>query len=420
MKTVAYLVAFMLVVIFAGYAQNTVYFSNGNVISNAQLAESVQEKLKLNVIRGSSIVKYSHLRSKIALAFDANGNYLAISELPEGNTETQEQINIFLKAPARTVSSDLIIMRDSKIIKAKIAYESEDALNYQTPKGESASVNKKDVVAIIYQDGQHRLVQPIEEAAPLLAAVHSSVKEAEVAPQEPAEPIANPVLTPDKTPTPPVAVEPAKPDTLPVAPTPTPSSVTPDKTPPAAPVVVEPAQPVPVSRAPKPVLSEEEYKEYSRKAIQKVEEFGNYLSVIADKTKDADEKDKAIEQAVKLFMPNSTIEVSSVNRPNKNKYKVRDYLTRLKLLSYGAVKLEWTDIEYVSELKQEADGNYYGLIKGQQSFIGYSEDGKQAIYSDVTQKNVRVKLQSYQKLVEGVEQSNWEVLLGNVGVAQNK
>lgn len=422
MKTVFYLIAFILAVRCVSYAQNTVYFSNGNVISNAQLAESASEKLKLNVIRGSSIVKYSHLRSKIALAFDANGNYLVISELPEGNTETQEQINSFLKAPARTVSSDLIIMRDSKIIKAKIAYESEDALNYQTLKGESASVNKKDVVAIIYQDGQHRLVQPIEEVAPLLAAVHSSVKEAEVTPQEPAEPTVAPTVTPDKTPTPPVAVEPAKPDTLPVAPTPTPSTVTPDKAPPTAPVVVEPAQPANGSRAtkPKPVLNEEEYKEYSRKAIQKVEEFGNYLSVIADKTKDADEKDKAIEQAVKLFMPNSTIEVSSVNRPTKNKYKVRDYLTRLKLLSYGAVKLEWTDIEYVNELKQEADGNYYGLIKGQQSFIGYSEDGKQAIYSDVTQKNVRVKLQSYQKLVEGVEQSNWEVLLGNVGVAQNK
>lgn len=428
MKTVSYFVAFMLVVTFAGYAQNTVYFSNGNVISNAQLAESVQEKLKLNVIRGSSIVKYSHLRSKIALAFDASGNYLVISELPEGNTETQEQINVFLKAPVRAVNCDLIITQDSKIIKAKISYESEDAVNYQTLKGEAASINKKDIVAIIYQDGQHRLVQSIEEVAPLLAAVHSKVKEAEVATPEPTEPTPTtptPVETPDKTdkpstsPTAPVVVEPVNQQPVSSPTTPTPVVVTPDKIPSA--VSVEPPKPaVSNTTKAKPILNEEEYKEYSRKAIQKVEEFGNYLSVIADKTKDADEKDKAIEQAVKLFIPNSTIEVSSVNRSNKNKYKVRDYLTRLKLLSYGAVKLEWTDIEYVSELKQEADGNYYGLIKGQQSFIGYSEDGKQAIYSDVTQKNVRVKLQSYQKLVEGVEQSNWEVLLGNVGVAQNK
>lgn len=423
MKTVYYFVAFMLVVTFAGYAQNTIYFSNGNVISNAQLVESSSDKLKLNVIRGASTVKYSHLRSKIALAFNANGNYLVISELSEDNTKAQEQINVFLNLPAREVKNDLIVTRDSKIIKAKIAYESEDAVNYQTIKGESASVNKKDVVAIIYQDGQHRLVQSIEDVAPLLAAVHSSVKEAEVAPQEPIEPTPAPVVVADKTPTTaPVAVEPAPPGSTTPSTTPMPTVLTPDKVSPAAPVAVEPAQPAPVSRATKskPVLNEEEYTEYSRKAIQKVEEFGNYLSVIADKTKDTDEKDKAIEQAVKLFMPNSTIEVSSVNRPGTNKYKVRDYLTRLKLLPYSSVKLEWSDIEYVSELKQEADGNYYGLIKGQQSFIGYSEDGKQPIYSDVTKKNVRVKLQSYQKLIEGVEQSNWEVLLGNVGVALNK
>ena len=393
-----FVVAFLLASGLTTYAQNMVYFVNGNVVSDAQLAEAAFDKLKLNVNRGASVVKYPHPRNKVALAFNANGNYLAISELAEDNAAAQQQINDFVNAPARTVSYDLIIMRDSKVIKAKISYESDDAANYQTLAGESASVNKKDVVAIIYEDGRHQMISPVEEIAPLLAAVHNSVREAEVAPPTPV-------------------------NAAPPSPEPAPVNAEPAVASSAEPAASKPAKAGKKSKAPKvkPVLNEEEYNSYSRKAIQKVEEFGNYLSVIVDKTKDSDEKDKAIEQAAKLFMANATIEVNSINKPGTtSKYKVLDYLTRLKLLPYSSTKIEWTDIQYVSELKQEADGNYYGLIKGQQSFIGYSEDGKEAVYSDVTQKNVRVKLQSYQKLIEGVEQANWEVLLGNVGVAVNK
>ena len=405
MKRLSFLiVAFLLAFGLASYAQNMVYFVNGNVVSDAQLAEAAFDKLKLNVNRGASVVKYPHPRNKVALAFNANGNYLAISELAEDNAAAQQQINDFVNAPARTVSYDIIITRDSKVIKAKISYESDDAANYQTLAGEAASVNKKDVVAIIYEDGRHQMVSPVEEIAPLLAAVHNSVKDAEVAPPTPATPVA-------------VQNEPAP------APNPEPAATNTEPAVANAEPATKPAKAGKKSKAPKvkPVLNEEEYNSYSRKAIQKVEEFGNYLSVIVDKTKDSDEKDKAIEQAAKLFMANATIEVNSINKPGTtSKYKVLDYLTRLKLLPYSSTKIEWTDIQYVSELKQEADGNYYGLIKGQQSFIGYSEDGKEAVYSDVTQKNVRVKLQSYQKLIEGVEQANWEVLLGNVGVAVNK
>ena len=393
-----FVVAFLLAFGLTTFAQNMVYFVNGNVVSDAQLAEAAFDKLKLNVNRGASVVKYPHPRNKVALAFNANGNYLAISELAEDNAAAQQQINDFVNAPARTVSYDLIIMRDSKVIKAKISYESDDAANYQTLAGESASVNKKDVVAIIYEDGRHQMISPVEEIAPLLAAVHNSVREAEVAPPTPV-------------------------NAAPPSPEPAPVNAEPAVASSAEPAASKPAKAGKKSKAPKvkPVLNEEEYNSYSRKAIQKVEEFGNYLSVIVDKTKDSDEKDKAIEQAAKLFMANATIEVNSINKPGTtSKYKVLDYLTRLKLLPYSSTKIEWTDIQYVSELKQEADGNYYGLIKGQQSFIGYSEDGKEAVYSDVTQKNVRVKLQSYQKLIEGVEQANWEVLLGNVGVAVNK
>ena len=375
-------------------SQNTVYFTNGNAIE-AQLAEAAGEKLKLNVMRGQSLVKYAHPRNKIAVAFNANGNYLAISELSQNDTEAQQQINEFLNAPARQVPYDLIITREPKVIQAKISYESDDAANYQTLKGESASINKKDIVAIIYEDGRHQSVQPVDEqVAALIGSIHDEVRQAEVPPPAPVV-VEN---TPAAAAEPVAAATPAEP-------------------------AEKPAEKRSKSKAdrakPKPVLNDEEYKSYSEKALTKVGEFGAYLGVIVDKSKDADEKDKAIEQAAKLFMPDATIEVSSLNKPGTVKYKVKDYLTRLKLLPYGSATIEWTEIQYINGLTQAADGNYYGLIKGQQTFMGY-DDAKNPVYSDVTQKEVKVKLQSYQKLVEGMEQVNWEVLLGNVGVSLNK
>ena len=90
----------------------------------------------------------------------------------------------------------------------------------------------------------------------------------------------------------------------------------------------------------------------------------------------------------------------------------------MKLLPYSSSKVEWSEIQYISELKQANDGNYYGTITGQQTFMGYGgRGGQDVIYSDVTQKNVKVKLQSYQKVIDGQNQANWEVLLGNIGVA---
>jgi len=374
-------------------SQNTVYFTNGNAIE-AQLAEATGEKLKLNVMRGQSLVKYAHPRSKIALAFNANGNYLAISELAASDTEAQQQINDFLNAPARQVPYDLIITREPKVIQAKISYESDDAANYQTLKGESASINKKDIVAIIYEDGRHQFVPPIDEQiAALLGSVHEEIRQAEVAPPATPQP-ADVAAVVESTPAATTTAEPVA------------------KT-------AEKPRATPSRAKPKPVLNDEEYKSYSEKALTKVGEFGAYLGIIVDKTKDADEKDKAIEQAAKLFMPNATIEISSLNRPGTVKYKVQDYLTRLKLLPYGSATIEWTEIQYINGLTQAADGNYYGLIKGQQTFMGY-DDTKNPVYSDVTQKEVKVKLQSYQKLIEGTEQVNWEVLLGNVGVSLNK
>ena len=163
-------------------------------------------------------------------------------------------------------------------------------------------------------------------------------------------------------------------------------------------------------------LTDEQYAEYRAQALERVQEFAVLLGVVADKTADVSQKDKAISQVLKMFKPDAAIQVSSMVRGGQpNTYKIKDYLIRLKLLPYKNVILEWSDIQYVQELTRKDDGNYYGKIKGEQRFSGLNNKDE-IQYGDVTQKDVDVMLTPYKKKKEGRDEGKWAVLLGNVGV----
>jgi hypothetical protein len=163
-------------------------------------------------------------------------------------------------------------------------------------------------------------------------------------------------------------------------------------------------------------MSDEEYSESRKQGLERVQDFAVMLGVIADKTVEANQKNKAIEQILKMFKPDATIQVSSMVRGGQSStYKLKDYLVRLKLLPYKNVTLEWSDIQYVQELTQKDDGNYYGKIKGEQRFSGFNSKGE-VQYGDITQKDVDVMLTPYKKQIESSDKGRWYVLLGNVGV----
>ncbi len=164
------------------------------------------------------------------------------------------------------------------------------------------------------------------------------------------------------------------------------------------------------SRLPPPEIDAELY---SKKALSKTEDLGTYLAVISDRNNSLGEANKAVESAVKLFIDeNAEFEVSG--RDGRNRYKVRSYLNRLKLLNYDKIEISWTDISYVSDLKKGIDGNYYGVITLQQRFKGYKDN--RVVYGDLTEKNIEVKVVAYQKETDGVKQQKWDVFLSDVGV----
>ncbi|MGV3600272.1 MAG: hypothetical protein ACO1N1_03655 [Dyadobacter fermentans] len=360
----------MMLLAFQALAQDRIWLDNGNPVQ-AKLSRAMDSKLEW--IASDGIPRVYH-RKRFLVVFGASGQFMVISELNESPNKAQSQIEAFYKAPPRNVSQDIIIKSvPLTVITGNISYESDDVINYLTVEGNAASINKEEVATVIYRDGRHEILRDVVDVAPLLALAHKEIekKEREIVRKEQEKAPARAVVQQNAPPK-----EPAK-----------------------------------------PVLTDSEYKEYSAKGIRRVDEFTSYLRIIGDKSLKSEEKNKAVQQALSLFEPQATVAVSSAK--GVKKYPVKEYLNRLKLLPYSKINITWNEVKYISELKQEADGNYYGTIAGQQVFEGYAANGKVA-YGDITRKNIRVKLESYQKTIDGKDTVNWEVLLGNIGIETNE
>jgi len=169
------------------------------------------------------------------------------------------------------------------------------------------------------------------------------------------------------------------------------------------------------SRYKPPIVQEIPHvEEYKFKVLQKVKDLGRYIAIIGSKKSSSDKISQAIELANGLFVPDAQIEVSSKSGA-KNYYEVSDYLKRLRSLKYDDVSVEWTNIYYVSELRNAPDGNYYGIVSFEQIFKGYREG--RLVYEDITRKNVEVLVR---RLVKGGNTVIWDILLSDIGVKETR
>jgi len=165
-------------------------------------------------------------------------------------------------------------------------------------------------------------------------------------------------------------------------------------------------------------LDKASYEQFKQKSLQKTDDLGKYLNLIANKSTESAIANKAIEQAVGLFFSDSSLVETTKPNGDKDQQPIRHYLNRLKLLKYSKVLIEWTDISYVSNLRKAPDGFYYGVISLQQKFSGFIDN--KLVYSDVTKKNVEIVLKTYKKEVEGESVELWDVFLNNVGISASR
>ncbi|MDX2285221.1 MAG: hypothetical protein NW241_13735 [Bacteroidia bacterium] len=179
--------------------------------------------------------------------------------------------------------------------------------------------------------------------------------------------------------------------------------------------------PVPDPAPAKPAEAELniDFEAFKGKAVDKANQLYQYMVIIANKTTAWEDANRSIDQAVTLFLnEEAQVEVSVAGSELKQRFPIRKYLERLKLLKYDQVEITWSDVTYVSNFTKGPDGNYYGVVSFLQRFTGIRE-GK-PVYSDVTRKNITVVLKSYEKIEGGQVTELWDVFLSDIGVVNTR
>lgn len=385
MKKISTLLLFSLsfFTVIAQEANKTVYIylSNGTPISGGRLVSANDETIEFSYDNGSK----TYQRARVLIAFNESGHYLVVDNISRDTERAKSEIIDFYNSQTAPLANDIIFKAvPFEIIPCSISYN-KDAVNYKTLDGNSATINKDNVLAIINRNGSHEIIKDIAEVAPILGSNLDKFKQA-VTTTTPAKP------------------EP-KPEPAPLVVTP-PQPVVPD------------TKPLPViDISAKPKLTDDEKKEYSNQSTDNILTFKDYLNRIGDKRRSPSEKRQDIVDALELFSPGATIEVTSKNKPGSRKIPVEKYLNNLSNLNYSSVQIEYANLRFVSELNQAPDGNYYGIVRGEQTFKGMDANGKPT-YWDVVDKNYKIKVESYNNIVSGKKEVKWKVLLGDVSVSQ--
>ncbi|MEM6632488.1 MAG: hypothetical protein AAF694_22650 [Bacteroidota bacterium] len=180
------------------------------------------------------------------------------------------------------------------------------------------------------------------------------------------------------------------------------------------PATLPPSNTIELTNKEGPVLpvSEDEFRE---KALRKTDQFSQYVKRVVDKNASRFEANKAINQAITLFVHDSSlVEVSNIKSGKNFSYFIREYLYHIQELKYDRVEIDWAEISYVGDIKLGPDGNWYGSVTFLQIFKGF-RDGR-LMYEDKTLKRMEVILKGYEKIREGKTEVLWDVLLSNIAV----
>jgi hypothetical protein len=346
-------------------------------------------------------------RGKVSAAFNSTGHFLVFTNLPGDTSQEHMLINDFLNNSALP-SQDKLITLQSQVIDGKIDKEDKKEISYTTASGTKGQVKKATLAVIIYRNGSHKMLESEKKVIGPLAAAQSLNLNALVAGSNQAKNTADSTAAAtaaaaaaqkaDEDAK--AAAQKAKADAAQVSPAPTVDSSS-------------------MANQHISELGDVSFAEYEQKALDKTQDLKKYLALLTDKRVDWVEANKAIDQAVDLFVSEEAIvETSSINNQTVTRFKIRDYLKRIKLIQYDKVEIEWANVHYVSKLRKGPDGNYYGTITFEQTFRGYIEN--KLVYGDVTRKNVEVILKTYNRNVEGKSVPTWDVFLSQIKVVTTK
>ncbi len=155
---------------------------------------------------------------------------------------------------------------------------------------------------------------------------------------------------------------------------------------------------------------------YKKSTEETILELQRCIQIIGSKETSKDKKDLAFKNAIQMFIPGSTIQVSSGKKGAKvESYTVGEYLRRLRALNYQEVEITFDKV-YMGSYRKGPDGKYYTTATFEQKFKGTTTAG--TVYEDKTKKSVDVSMEN--TMDDADKEVKWMVKLGNIKVLETK
>jgi hypothetical protein len=151
-----------------------------------------------------------------------------------------------------------------------------------------------------------------------------------------------------------------------------------------------------------------------------LETFTSCITIIANKSEDADVRNDYISLANSLFIPGSIMETASCKTKIKRREDIQEYLVRLRDLKYNIVRVYYPDVAYINweEMTHVGKGVYRGTAYVYQIFEGRisASEGAIGTYQDGTVKTITIEI----KKISGIRSGEvaWSVKLGDVLVKE--
>lgn len=379
------------------HAQSKIYFSNKSIDGEITSIDSGTVSYMTN----ASSEEVTREIDKILLAINGNGAFIIPVKLDQHSKDFNRITTDFINNKIAKPTSDVIYKTDNSVLHINIAKA--DKNNFVL--ADNTVLQKKEVIAIIFRDGHHSIFGPVEKAAQIMWDTEQENK-AEAMKKSIQQTTANQIVESTKPEQKNPAIAPASADNPPVNSANKPIEST-EKKP------TEQTATTPMLAA-TDSLDPEIVQDFVKKAKDKVQQFTDLVKTIMT---DEEKADKAIAECAALFVPTAEIQVSSLYS-GKVPYPILVYLKRIKSLPYERVDVTYTNVAWVSKIHLGPGGKYYGTIKYEQTFTGFRDN--KIVYSDRTEKNTDVILDTYRSVNNGISEIKWDILLGNIYVVSTK
>lgn len=167
------------------------------------------------------------------------------------------------------------------------------------------------------------------------------------------------------------------------------------------------------------VMKEPDFDSFDSIAMYKVKRLEGFIGQIVNIEKSMVDRDNASIEAIKLFNSPTLnkVEVISMRdgKESRRNHSVGTYFNSVLKTTKAKVDIKWSQMVFASDWEMQEDSSFRATISIQQTYVK-ELDGR-VVYSDVTNKNIDVIAQVYDKFVDGKFEQWWDVYLGDIGVS---